>query len=241
MSEMYPLVSVLIPFYNCSYVAKAIESALNQNYPNVEIIVINDGATLYQQLIKPYLTNIKYIEQGNGGVASALNTGITKALGQYVAWLSSDDIFHPNKLKEQVAFMQERNSSISATNFNLIDGQDSVVRQMAGKSYQSPFEVLQDFLIQNPVNGCTVIMSKEVIQKVGLFNTRIRYAQDYEYWARVALHFPIHYLNKALTDYRIHPTMGSKVFHREQLEEFTKLKAVFKDRLTAKINSERRN
>jgi glycosyltransferase involved in cell wall biosynthesis len=68
-------VSILIPFYNCPYVDRAIESALQQTYPDVEVIVIEDGSSKHLPLIKPYAKHIRYIRKPNGGTASALNRG----------------------------------------------------------------------------------------------------------------------------------------------------------------------
>ncbi|WP_394514565.1 glycosyltransferase family A protein [Priestia aryabhattai] len=90
-------VSIIIPFYNCSYIDQAIQSALNQTYQDIEIIVVNDGSSKFNEKITPYLDRILYIEKENGGTASALNLGIKNATGEYFAWLSSDDIFLPIK------------------------------------------------------------------------------------------------------------------------------------------------
>lgn len=99
-------VSIIIPFYNCQYVEKAIESALNQTYQNIEVIVVDDGSTKYIERITPYLDSIHYIQKKNGGTASALNTGIRYATGEYFAWLSSDDLFKPDKISKQLKFMK---------------------------------------------------------------------------------------------------------------------------------------
>jgi len=78
MSEE-PKVSVIIPFYNCSYVDLAIQSVLNQSYPNIELIVVDDGSTLWLEKLTPFRDRIIYIQKDNGGTASALNKGIEVA------------------------------------------------------------------------------------------------------------------------------------------------------------------
>ena len=87
-----PKVSIIIPVYNGSnYLKEAIDSALNQTYANVEVIVVNDGSNdngKTEALAKSYGDRIKYCYKENGGVASALNYGIKTMHGQYFSWLS---------------------------------------------------------------------------------------------------------------------------------------------------------
>ncbi|GJM76095.1 hypothetical protein HMSSN036_83110 [Paenibacillus macerans] len=90
---MTPTVSVIIPFYNCPYVEQAVQSALNQTYRPLEVIVVDDGSTSHAERLAPYRPHIHYLGKANGGTASALNHGIRHASGEYIAWLSSDDVF----------------------------------------------------------------------------------------------------------------------------------------------------
>ena len=73
---MMPTVTIVIPFYNCQYIQQALESAVQQTYPAVEIIVVDDGSTQYSHLIAPYMNRVYYMGKSNGGTASALNHGI---------------------------------------------------------------------------------------------------------------------------------------------------------------------
>lgn len=101
-------VSIIVPFYNCPYIEKALESLINQTYKNIEIIVVDDGSTLYSEKIEPFLDKILFIKKENGGTASALNTGIEHATGDYICWLSSDDIFYPEKTEIQLRLMERK-------------------------------------------------------------------------------------------------------------------------------------
>lgn len=241
MSSFQPLVSVIIPFYNCRYVDQAINSVLKQTYPRIEVIVVNDGSTKNQHLVKKYLPRIKYIEQPNRGVAAALNMGIKNASGEYIAWLSSDDLMDVNKIQYQLKFMQERNSILSFTNFNLVNEHNHIVTHNASQNYRNELDILRAFLQQNPVNGCTVMMSKKVVDLIGYFNENLRYAQDYEFWIRVALVYPIHYYNITLTNYRVHPSMGSVLHHDDQMKEFYRIKANYTERLISLIKKKESN
>lgn len=220
MTVTDPLVSVIIPFYNCRYIGQSIESVLKQTYSNIELIVVNDGSTEHQHLISPYLSQIVYIEQENKGAASALNQGIKTAKGEYLVWLSSDDLINPFKVEYQLKFMQSRNSFISFTNFNKIDKNNHIIKYNSGLYYKSNLEIIRAFRTYNPINGCTVMMSKKVVDTVGYFNEALRYTQDYEYWMRIAFHFPIDYYYITLTNQRIHEEMGTKRHLSELLNEF---------------------
>lgn len=107
-----PLVSVIIPTYNDSATLReAIDSALNQTYPAIEVIVLDDGSDdggRTKQLAAEYGDRIVFHSEKNHGVAYARNTGIDLAKGKYLAFLDADDLFYPDKIEKQVRFMQQK-------------------------------------------------------------------------------------------------------------------------------------
>ena len=221
-------VSIIIPFYNCSYINEAIESALNQTYVNTEILVVDDGSTSHKDKLVPYLKNIKLIEKENGGTGSAINAGMNAATGDYFAWLSSDDVFMPNKIQDQLQFMVNNQSSISYTNYSLINEQSAITNERVGIHYDLPYEFIRHFQKGCHINGCTVMFKREVYENIGEFNTRYKYTQDYDYWLRVIQHYPFDYLDSPLTLYRVHEAMGSKQFLRNQTAEIVELRVKYK-------------
>jgi glycosyltransferase involved in cell wall biosynthesis len=102
-----PLVSVIIPAFNCANcIASAIESVLGQTYGNIELIVVDDGSTDHTaDLVRDYRDRLKYIRQENGGVSRARNTGIEAAEGTFIAFLDADDVWEKNKLEIQMHAM----------------------------------------------------------------------------------------------------------------------------------------
>src|SRR4051812_38360727 len=130
---MTPKVSIIIPFYNDPYIDQAVMSALYQTYPNIEIIVVDDGSTLHQHLLAPFQSRIHYLGKANGGTASALNYGMRMASGKYVAWLSSDDRFSPDKIARQVDYMERTNAQISHTDYDLMN-ENGVITAMAASA-----------------------------------------------------------------------------------------------------------
>jgi teichuronic acid biosynthesis glycosyltransferase TuaG len=208
-----PKVSVIIPFYNCPYIGEAVQSALKQTHRNIEVIVVDDGSERYRERLAPYYSSVRYIRKENGGTASALNRGIQHAEGGYVAWLSSDDVFEPNKIERQLAFLSERGGRFSFTRWKVIDAGGNVINPEAGSRFRTVTEFYRHMAMKgNAVNGCTVMMRKDLLSSVGLFNENLPYTHDYDLWIRVILGgHDLHYLHDTLTKYRHHSKMGSKV------------------------------
>ncbi|QHT62281.1 glycosyltransferase [Paenibacillus lycopersici] len=207
-----PFVSIIIPFYNDPYVSHAITSALEQTYPNKEIIIVSDGATKHKERLLPYLRHqgVYLYEKDNGGTASALNAGIRIAAGDYIAWLSSDDRFYPNKLENQLAYMLPRNGEISFSDYDVIDGSGSVVSQNVTPKYTDVFAFYKAFEHYCPINGCTVVARKKLLTDLGLFDEALPYTHDYDLWFRAVLSgADFHYVNEPLIQYRVHEAMGS--------------------------------
>jgi glycosyltransferase involved in cell wall biosynthesis len=210
---MFPKVSIVIPFYADPYVPHAIESALGQTYPNIEVVIVNDGSPTHTELLKPYLQHPKvvYKWKANGGTASALNAGIRAASGDYIAWLSSDDRFYPWKLARQLAWMIPRRALISFTDYDVIDENGQVTRQSAGHHFATYQEFCRTFLTGNPINGCTVLAHRKLLMDAGLFNERLPYTHDYDLWFRIVLAgVDFHYVPENLTQYRVHSAMGTQ-------------------------------
>ena len=101
---MKPLVSAIIPNYNYSrYIGEAVESALNQTYKNIEVIVVDDGSCDDSlKVLSAYVDRIKVVSQKNAGVAMARNNGVEVSTGEYVAFLDADDVWLPDKVEKQV-------------------------------------------------------------------------------------------------------------------------------------------
>ncbi|WP_028562174.1 glycosyltransferase [Paenibacillus pinihumi] len=210
---MLPLVSIVIPFYNCPYIEQSVSSALHQTYPNIEVIVVDDGSTMHQERLAPYHSSIHYIGKANGGTASALNYGFRVASGKYVTWLSSDDRFAPHKVSFQASFMEQIGAQISHTDFDVMNehGQITVIGE--GMKFPTARSFIESFRRVCPVNGCTVMMRRELLPALGWFNEGLKYTHDYELWIRVLLsRVDFHYINQPLTVYRRHSGMGTVRF-----------------------------
>ncbi|MBM7693016.1 glycosyltransferase involved in cell wall biosynthesis [Peribacillus deserti] len=235
MTQESPKVSIIIPFYNCPYIDKAIESAIRQTYPNKEIIVVNDGSNTFLDKINPFLGEITLLHKPNGGTASALNTGIKRCSGAYFAWLSSDDQFLPEKLEIQIKHMIEKGSKASFTSFYTMDENGLVTSGPIRQHDHDDLLLLKKLRSHCPINGCTVILSKDVFAGCGLFNEALSYTQDYEFWIRTALQYSFSYIDVPLTKYRVHNSMGTRRFRKGLRHEIRQVKAMFKGKLNEAI------
>lgn len=228
-----PLVSIIIPFYNDGFVNQAVASALAQTYGHIEIIVVDDGSTANQHLLDPYRSRIHYVGKANGGTASALNHGIRMSRGEYIAWLSSDDLFYPHKVAGQLGHMLSRGALISCTDFDLIGAGGELLKPQLAVKFGSVPDFLRALFTFCPINGCTVMMHRSVIGRIGLFNESLRYTQDYDYWLRVILSgIDFHFVNSPLTAYRWHENSGTSRYLDQVNAEF----AIVRDRYIHGLN-----
>lgn len=184
-------VSIIIPVYNGQdYLRDAVDSALNQTYRNIEVIVINDGSTDNTDLIaRSYGNRIRYIKKENGGVASALNLGITKMRGDYFAWLSHDDKYHHEKIERQMAFATQFTDQkvVTVTNWSIIDAEGNHIKDnYIDHKLEANAKSFLAFDRKTWLNGCAMLIPKEFFSEVGLFDETLKSTQDYDMWFRFA-------------------------------------------------------
>ena len=219
---MKPLVSVVIPVYNdARYIRESIVSALNQDYQNLEVIVVDDGSTdSTPEILKKFNNKIRNIRQENRGTAAALNKGIKNANGQLIAWLSSDDLFLPKKIGHQVEkFFENPLLEIIYTDYIVIDSKGEEIKIVRCPLPHKDRFVLE-MLKNNFVNGSSVIIRRECFEKVGFFDETLAIDSDGDMWFRMLKngcrfgHIPI-----PLLKYRWHE---GNLSHRYKLAESCK-------------------
>ena len=211
-----PKVSIVIPVYNGSnYLKEAIDSALAQTYKNIEVIVINDGSNdggETDKICKSYGNRIRYFKKENGGVASALNMGIEKMEGEYFSWLSHDDVYLPRKIETQIKFLASNQLQgekvILFANYELID-KDSILMQRVELDHSMLEEKPEYALLRGCINGITLLIPVTAFKECGLFNTSLKYTQDYDLWRRMSNLYKFLHMENILTQTRIHALQDS--------------------------------
>ena len=213
----HPKISIIIPVYNgADYMREAIDSALAQTYDNCEVIVINDGSTdggETDSIAKSYGDKIRYIWKENGGVATALNAGIDAAAGEYISWLSHDDVYLPHKLETQIAaLVGEDPCTIVYCGYDIIDKKSHRTGSVTpGALYPCAKLQIPLFpLLRGLINGCTLLIHKSHFTRIGHFDPSLRTTQDYVLWFDIFRHAKIKYIEENLIQTRIHEKQGSR-------------------------------
>lgn len=206
---MLPLVSAIIPAFNREQtIARSVNSALAQTYANLEVIVVDDGSsdgTL--EALRAFEGRIEVFRQANGGPSMARNLGASKARGEILAFLDSDDEWLPGKIEAQVLLMQAFGPAMPCCICNALypDGDGASARtsfKLAGLS--SPFDVA---VLNNPaeVLASTFVLfnqvaaiRREAFDRVGGFDEKLRLLEDYELSLRLATLGPWGLLRESL-------------------------------------------
>lgn len=225
-----PLVSIIIPTYNhARFIVQAVEAALAQTYPALEIIVVDDGSTdETAALLEPYQGQITVLHQSNSGVAAARNAGVQIAQGEYYLFLDADDWIPPHKLAKQMAVFQtnpELGVVYSAWQY-IAEKDGHVLGEMRP---QKAGDVLEDLLLRrfHCVPGAAIVR-RVPLEQVGLFDPDCPAAADTDLWVRLAYagyHFG--YVNEPLLHYRQVSGSMSNQYDSQARDEFTRLDKFF--------------
>ncbi len=222
-----PKVSIVIPVYNGSdYLKKAIDSALNQSYQNIEIIVVNDGSSdgdKTEKIAKSYGDKIKYYKKENGGVSSALNLGINRMTGDYFSWLSHDDEYKEDKVERQVELLMkvQNPKAVALCDTEFIDTNSKVLE----KKWATPESGIYDseqallLMIHKSLSGIALMIPRDAFSECGVFDTTLRFTQDADMWRRLFLngYFLIVDKNRYARS-RLHGKQQTNT-HRERFKE----------------------
>jgi glycosyltransferase involved in cell wall biosynthesis len=205
-------VSLIIPTYNhARCLHEAIESALAQTHPRVEIIVVDDGSTdETADVLARYHGRLTSLRQTNRGLAAARNAGLRVAGGDYVAFLDADDVLAPSKLAEQAAVL-DRDPQIGWTYCDVrmtyvVTGDHT----LASERFHYRRRRLDGWLFGELVFGNFIpaiapMMRRSILEKAGGFDETLTALEDWDLWLRVSLVAEARYLPALLATYRLQP------------------------------------
>lgn len=206
----YPLVSIIIPVYNGSnFMREAIDSALSQTYPNIEILVVNDGSTDdTRDIALSYGDKIRYFEKENGGVSTALNLGIREMKGAYFSWLSHDDWYLPRKIEAEMDALRACGDWNRAvwSDLEVVRYPSGVRRRISECHHYGKALVETGWFggIMGIINGCTLLIPKSYFDLYGGFDEKLRGASDADQWFRMFKDRKLVYVTECLECTRIH-------------------------------------
>lgn len=193
-------ISVILSVRNQKYLTDAVKSILNQTYRNFEFIIVNDGPI---SLIIPKDPRILIINNHkNLGLTKSLNKGLKKAKGEYIARIDADDISYPNRFEEQISYLEKNpNIALVGSWVNLINDNNKLIKL---KKLPTSYHQIKSNLIKaNQFYHPTLMIRKNVLDKLGFYDEKFVYSQDYELVLRIASKYPVSNISKPLLDYRV--------------------------------------
>lgn len=203
-------VAVVIPCFNAQKTIKStLESVLNQTFASFIIYAVNDGSTdntlaVLNKFQQEYPDKIVVITQANQGQAKARNTGIQKSDQQYIAFLDSDDIWHPEKLERQLDVLNsDMDIGMCYTSALKIDENGNEIGRI-GVNPLYRGKCFKNLIVCNNIVASSVIIRRSSLNQVGFFDTGLGACENWDLWLRISGKFSIEFLDIPLTYYRIH-------------------------------------
>jgi glycosyltransferase involved in cell wall biosynthesis len=205
---MKPKVSVIIPNYNYSqYICEAVESVLLQTYPNVEIIIVDDGSKDNSlEVLEKFGDKIKILAQQNAGVSVARNNGVANSNGEFIAFLDADDIWLPEKIERQISlFLNDKTLGLVHVAVQDIDASGkNLGTHFDGLSGEVSHELL---LFKRAVilgGGSGIMIPRKIFDEVGGFDLRLSTSADWDIFYQISSRYKVGFINEILLKYRLH-------------------------------------
>jgi glycosyltransferase involved in cell wall biosynthesis len=205
MENTLPLVTVITPAYNQGiFLRDTIESVLSQDYPHIELLVLNDGSTdNTEEILKEYTGRIKWETQKNMGQTPTINKGWRQTTGEIITWLNSDDTYLPGAVREGVEYL------LAHPETGIVFA-DSVFTEADGTHLERtrpvpPFNYV-DFVAncENPISQPSSFIRRSVMEKAGELDPKYYYFMDWDFWLRAGLYCKIEHIEALWSTYRLH-------------------------------------
>ena len=202
------LVTLVTPTYNqVAYLPETLDSVLAQTHPALEYLVIDDGSSDETPAVMArYADRLIAIRQDNLGQAATLNKGWRQARGEYIGYLSSDDLLLPEAIARLVAVLDADPDVVCVfPNSDLIDARSRILRRAICR----PFDQESTVVLQECYIGPGALFRRHAFEAVGGWRPEMRLAPDREFWIRLAALGRIEFLPESLALYRTHPESTS--------------------------------
>jgi glycosyltransferase involved in cell wall biosynthesis len=201
-SSEHEVVSVIIPCYNhAHFLGEAIASVINQTYPHIETIVVDDGSTDHSAQVAAAYSSVRYIQQNNLGLSRSRNVGLSHSKGAYIVFLDADDCLFPDAINIGLRALASRNDCVLTFGLFVNVGLKQHIQKLSRDTNYGYKELLQRNLIENPGS---VLYRRWVFAEIGGFDEANSPAADYDLYLRVAHQFPILCHHQLVVQYRKH-------------------------------------
>ena len=211
MDQKITFFSVIMPLYNkAPYVERALKSVFAQSCTDWELIVVNDGSTDDSGVLADKFlqnkSNSKLINQSNAGVSTARNNGVAQAQGTYLCFLDADDWWAPTYLEEMRDLIEQYpQAGIYASAYYIVKNKTQRLARIGvdaefGAGIINYFKVYAKTLEMPVWTGATIIKKNIFIEQKG-FKPNLKLGEDFDLWVRIAIDYPVAFVNKALAYY----------------------------------------
>lgn len=229
-----PKISVITPSFNQGdYIERTIKSVLEQNYPNLEYIVMDGGSKDQTvKILKKYGKRIIWKSEEDKGQSEAINKGLKISSGEVICYLNSDDILLPGSLLKVGKYFKKKDTFWLTGRCKIVDEEDKEVRNwITGyKNFLLRFFNKNLLLVVNPISQPATFWRREVFQKVGFFSLKEDLCMDYEYWLRIADNFRLRIVDDYLAGFRVHgESKSTKEVYQHFLQEYNVVKRFTKN------------
>lgn len=228
-----PPVSVIIPNYNYAcYLREAIDSALNQTYRNIEIIVVDDGSQDNSaEVLESYSDKIKFIQQQNQGVSAARNVGFQASSGDYIAFLDADDVWLPQKIEKQIKrFLDDVELGLVHVGLEDIDADGNKLKiHVDGLEGWVSQELL---LFKRPVilgGGSGMLIPRKIFEETGGFDLQLSTSADWDIFYQISSRYQVGFVPEILMKYRVHDSNMHSNIPRMEREMMIGYKKAFSE------------
>lgn len=212
------LISVVLPSYNGShFLRSSIESVIAQTYRNWELILVDDCSTddtqcIMMEYAQRFPGRIQCIHHKvNRKLPAALNTGFAASKGEYLTWTSDDNYYHPEAIDRMVSVLEEKyHVGMIYCDYYQIDSDENLINRIAVKP--------PSFLINGNCIGPCFLYRRSVYNEIGAYSNQVRFAEDYDYWLRIASRYLIEPYEFSLYFYRLHSDSLTTITNRKKIK-----------------------
>lgn len=227
---MLPKISIIVPTLNqARFIEETIQSVLSQNYPNLELVVIDGGSkdgTL--DILQRYSNELTWISEPDNGQVDAINKGLRRITGDVVAYLNSDDVYTANALHTVGKFFSDHPETQFLTGkCSNIDVNGVEIRSLI-KFYKNMWlnlRIDKSLTVLDYISQPATFWRAELTQTIGYFDPECHYAMDYDYWLRISRQHKLTFIDQYLAKFRVYPTSITSSNSRAQFDEEYKVAA----------------
>lgn len=182
----YPLVSIITPSFNqAQFLEKTMLSVLGQDYPNIEYLVADGGSTDGSvEIIRKFEDRLAWwVSEKDRGQADAINKGFSRAKGEFIAWVNSDDYYLPEAVSQAVKALQEHpEAGLVYGNVQVVDKDEEIINTLTYGNWQLP-----DLMTFHIIGQPAVFMRRDVLEKAGYLDLSYHFLLDHQLWLRIGL------------------------------------------------------